>query len=215
MRNILKHLLAWLLAGLLGLPTLAAQVDESTPDGMIMRTVNQVLDVLHKDPDIVNDPQRLNNLVDAIVLPHFDFTRMTQLAVGRPWRTATDEQKLALTTEFRDLLVRTYTKVFSIYVDPQVTVKSARLLNEKEATVHTEIRVPDGRVVAISYEMRKAAAGWQAFDVVVEGISLVTSYRNTFADEVQQGGIDGLIRSLKNKNQSALASGKPVKVNRN
>lgn len=212
--TLMKHILAFFLAGLLSLPA-QAQVDPSSPDGLIMSTVDQVLEIVRKDQGIVNDPQRLYKLVDACILPHFDFTRMTQLAVGRPWRSASDEQKAALTAEFRDLLVRTYTKTFSTYSEPKVDFKTVRARGENEATVQTEIRIPDGRVVAVNYEMRKGAFGWKVFDVVVEGISLVTSYRNSFADQIQLDGIDGLIRSLAEKNQSAQMTGKQSTVQPN
>lgn len=210
----MRHILAFFLAGFLSLPA-QAQLDPTSPDGLIMSTVEQVLEIVRKDQSIVKDQQRLYQLVDACILPHFDFTRMTQLAVGRPWRSASDEQKAALTAEFRDLLVRTYTKTFSTYSEPKVDFKTVRTQGENEATVQTEIRIPDGRVVAVNYEMRKGAFGWKVFDVVVEGISLVTSYRNSFADQIQRDGIDGLIRSLAEKNQSAQMTGKQSKVQPN
>ncbi|MDD5471466.1 MAG: ABC transporter substrate-binding protein [Sideroxydans sp.] len=198
----MKRLLVMLLMLTLGLPALA-QEDESTPDGLIMVTVREVLAIVKRDKAIVSDQARLLELVDARILPHFDFTRMTKLAVGRPWRTATPEQQDALVREFRAMLVRTYTKVFSTYPDPEVEVKSAKLLSEDESTVRTIIRVSDGRVVTIDYEMKKIDNGWKAFDVTVEGISLVTSYRGSFADEIKQVGIDGLIKTLSEKNREA------------
>lgn len=177
--------------------------DEATPDGLIMSTVREVLEIVKRDKAIVSDQARLLELVDARILPHFDFSRMTQLAVGRPWRTATPEQKAALTAEFRTMLVRTYTKVFSTYPDPQVEVKTAKMLSGDESTVYTVIRVSDGRVVQVDYEMKKIDGKWKAFDVTVEGISLVTSYRGSFADEIKQVGIDGLIKTLASKNRDA------------
>jgi phospholipid transport system substrate-binding protein len=196
-----KYLVALLMAALS--VSSSAEDVKSTPDGLIMSTVREVLEVVRNDKAIVNDQPRLQALVDEKILPHFDFTRMTQLAVGRPWRTATPEQKESLVREFRAMLVRTYTKVFSTYPDPEVEVKSARLLDENEATVRSIIRVSDGRVVAVDYEMRKKDGGWKAFDVTVEGISMVTSYRGSFADEIKQVGIDGLIKTLSEKNRDA------------
>lgn len=187
-----------------------AQEGESTPDGLIMSTVREVLAIVKQDKAIIEDQPRLLALVDAKILPHFDFTRMTQLAVGRPWRTATPEQKAALTTEFRAMLVRTYTKVFSTYPDPEVEIKSARLLAEDESTVRTIIRVSDGRVVTVDYEMKKSGGHWKAFDVTVEGISLVTSYRGSFADEIKQVGLDGLIKTLSEKNRDAASVAAPA-----
>lgn len=198
----MKKFLLMLLMATVSLSSLAEGV-MSTPDGLIMTTVREVLEVVKQDKSIVEDPPRLQALVDEKILPHFDFTRMTQLAVGRPWRTATAEQKESLVREFRAMLVRTYTKVFSTYPDPEVEVKSARLLDENEATVRSVIRVSDGRVVTVDYEMRKKDGGWKAFDVTVEGISMVTSYRGSFADEIKQVGIDGLIKTLSEKNRDA------------
>ncbi len=200
----MKKLLLVLLMAVLSLPAFGG--DTSTPDGLITATVGDVLDIVKKDKAIVDDQPRLLALVDARILPHFDFKRMTQLAVGRPWRTATPEQKASLVKEFRSMLVRTYTKVFSTYPDPEVEVKPARMLEDDEATVRTVIRVSDGRVVAVDYEMRKTDSGWKAFDVTVEGISLVTSYRGSFADEIKQVGIDGLIKTLAEKNQNAAGN---------
>lgn len=198
----MKKILAVLLLAVVSMSSLAEGV-KSTPDGLIMATVREVLEVVKQDKTIVEDQPRLQALVDEKILPHFDFTRMTQLAVGRPWRTATGEQKESLVREFRAMLVRTYTKVFSTYPDPEVEVKSARVLDENEATVRSIIRVSDGRVVTVDYEMRKKDGDWKAFDVTVEGISMVTSYRGSFADEIKQVGIDGLIKTLSEKNRDA------------
>lgn len=201
----MKKLMMMLLAATLSWSAFAQ--DKATPDGLIMATVREVLEIVKQDKSIISSKSRLLELVDARILPHFDFTRMTQLAVGRPWRSATPEQREALTSEFRAMLVRTYTKVFSTYLDPQVEVKSSRMLGDDEATVRTVIRVSDGRVVMVDYEMRKTADGWKAFDVTVEGISLVTSYRGSFADEIKQSGIDGLIQALSSKNLDARKNG--------
>jgi len=197
----MRKILMMLLMAALSLPAFAQ--DEATPDGLIIATVRDVLEIVRRDKAIVSDQARLLKLVDARILPHFDFNRMTQLAVGRSWRTATPEQKEALVKEFRTMLVRTYTKVFSTYPDPEVEVKSAKMLGEDESTVRSVIRVSDGRVVTVDYEMKKSDGKWKAFDVTVEGISLVTSYRGSFADEIKQMGIDGLIKTLAEKNRDA------------
>ncbi|OHC90597.1 MAG: hypothetical protein A3J99_02045 [Sideroxydans sp. RIFOXYD2_FULL_59_7] len=200
----MKKLLMMLLTATISLSAFAQ--DKATPDGLIIATVREVLEIVKRDKAIVSDQARLLELVDEKILPHFDFNRMTQLAVGRPWRTATPEQKEALVKEFRTMLVRTYTKVFSTYAEPEVEVKSARMLGEDESTVRSVIRVPDGRVVTVDYEMRKTDGQWKAFDVTVEGISLVTSYRGSFADEIKLVGIDGLLKKLAEKNRDAGAA---------
>ncbi len=201
----MKRLLALLVTLAFALPAQAG--DMATPDGLISTTVQAVLTVVKRDKSILTDQPRLLALVDDRILPHFDFTRMTQLAVGRSWRTATPEQKDALVREFRAMLVRTYSKVFSNYPDPQVEVKPAQMVDDGEATVRTVIRMSDGRTAAVDYEMRKTDAGWKAFDVTVEGISLVTSYRGSFGDEIKQSGIDGLIAKLSGMNVDAGQAG--------
>jgi len=130
---------------------------------------------------------------------------MTQLAVGKYWRTATPEQKRALVTEFRNMLVRTYTKVFTVYRDQTVEVKPLKAGADAtgEATVKTIISKPGSQPVLVDYEMKKYDSGWKAFDISIEGVSMVMSYRGTFATQIQQGGIEGLIKTLSDKNINA------------
>ncbi len=183
-----------------------ARADVPAPDELIKDTARDVLDIVRKDKDLRSgDQKKLLELVDAKVLPHFDFERMTKLAVGRPWRTATPEQKQALMTEFRILLVRTYTKAFTSYRDQTVEVKPLKLnSNATDVTIKTSITKPGGQQpILVDYDMEKSPNGWKVYDLTVEGVSLVTSYRGTFADQIQQGGIDGLIKTLVEKNKAA------------
>jgi phospholipid transport system substrate-binding protein len=183
-----------------------AQADIPDPDVLIKNTVHEVLEIVRNDKDLRSGNQKkLLELVDAKVLPQFDFERMTRLAVGKGWRTATPEQKQALMTEFRTMLVRTYTKAFTSYRDQQVEVKPFKLdSTATEVTVKTSIIKPGSQQrVTVDYDMEKTPNGWKVYDLTVEGVSLVTSYRGTFADQIQQVGIDGLIKTLVEKNQSA------------
>lgn len=181
----------------------------TTPDGLIVDSVNQVLGIVRADRDLVKDQKRLLELVDACIVPHFDFNRMTQLAMGRAWRQASKAQRSALTDEFRAMLVRTYTKVFSTYqasggdIDIKINIRSVRMFGNDEATVRSEVLIPDGRRVLVDYEMRLVPDGWKVFDIIVEGISLVTTYRGSFADQIERDGIDGLIAALVSKNRDA------------
>jgi phospholipid transport system substrate-binding protein len=172
------------------------------PDVLIKDTVDEVIGIIKQDKDIqAGDPKKINALVDAKVLPHFDFMRMTQLAVGKYWRTATPEQKQALATEFRNMLVRTYTKVFTVYRDQTVEMKPFRMeTGDTEVTVKTVINKPGSQPIPVDYEMKIGADGWKVFDISIEGVSMVMSYRGTFASEIQEGGIDGLIKTLSDKN---------------
>ena len=182
-----------------------AQAEAVAPDVLIRSTVDEVIAIIKQDKDIqAGDQKKILALVDAKVLPHFDFERMTQLAVGRPWRSATPEQKLALVREFRNMLVRTYTKVFTVYRDQVVEVKPVKLAGDAtEVTVQTIISKPGTQPVPVNYEMKKADTGWKAYDIFIEGVSMVMSYRGTFNSQIQQNGIDGLIKTLSDKNISA------------
>jgi phospholipid transport system substrate-binding protein len=172
------------------------------PDELIKTTAQEVLEIVKQDKDIQSGNQKkILDLVDAKVLPHFDFVRMTQLAMGRHWRAATNEQKQALVTEFRNMLVRTYTKAFTVYSDQTIELKPFRAsADATEATVKTAINQPGKPSIPVDYEMRKTSSGWKAFDVVIEGVSMVISYRGTFDAEIRKNGIDGLIKMMADKN---------------
>lgn len=196
-------LMMWLAAGL-SAPALAEIAD---PDVLIKETVKEVLAVVHQDKDIREGNQKkILALVDAKVLPHFDFTRMTRLAVGRAWRTATPEQQQVLVAEFRNLMVRTYTRAFTVYRDQNVEVKPFKLPSgATEVTVKTAITQPGAQPIPVDYDMAKTDTGWKVYDVTVEGVSFVGTHRGSFAERVQQSGIDGLIKALVEMNQAPVA----------
>ena len=181
------------------------QAEVIAPDVLIRDTVREVTNIVKHDKDIqAGDQGKILKLVDSKVLPHFDFRRMTQLAVGKYWRKATSQQRLALVTEFRNMLVRTYTKVFTVYRDQKVDVKPLRMAaGDTEVTVKTNIGLPGTPATQVDYEMKKASDGWKVFDISIEGVSMVLSYRGTFTSKIKDGGIDGLIKTLSDKNSKA------------
>ncbi|BBJ00190.1 hypothetical protein FGKAn22_18820 [Ferrigenium kumadai] len=185
-----------------------AQAEMVAPDVLIKNTVQDVITIIKQDKDIqAGNQKKILEMVDAKVLPHFDFERMTRLAVGKSWRTATPEQKQALVTEFRNMLVRTYTKAFTVYRDQTIEVKPSKIADDAtEVTVKTSINKPGAQSIPVDYEMGKTANGWKAFDLSIEGVSMVGSYRGTFATQIQQGGIDGLIKTLADKNAAAATT---------
>ncbi|MBI3903687.1 MAG: ABC transporter substrate-binding protein [Nitrosomonadales bacterium] len=197
-----------ILGTLLAIVALGARAETPEPDALIRNTAQDVLSIVKQDKDIqAGNQKKLLELVDAKVLPHFDFERMTRLAVGKSWRSATPEQKQQLMTEFRNLLVRTYTSAFTRYRDQTVEVKPFKMpAGADEVTVKTLIVKPGAQSVAVDYAMEKTADGWKAFDLSVEGASLVTTYRGTFTEQIQQAGIDGLIKTLVEKNQNAASA---------
>ena len=199
----MKKFIPLMLLMLLMLSPLAARAGIQPPDELIRGTVKDVLELISKDKhDTEAGQKKLLEFIDARVLPNFNFEHMTKLAVGRPWRTATPEQKAVLITEFRTLLVRTYTKAFTLYKDVSVDTKDVTVPNgATEVTVKTTILRPGAPAIPVNYEMEKTDTGWKAFDVSVEGVSLVATHRGSFAEKVQQAGIDGLIKSLVELNQ--------------
>lgn len=203
----MKRLLsAWfVLAGLI-LP-LAASAEGEAPDALVKNVTNDVLAIVRQDKEIQSgNTQRAIDLVEQKVLPHFDFTHMTRLAVGRDWRQASEQQQKTLTDEFRTLLVRTYSNALTSYKNQTIGFRPLRLqASDTEATVRSEVRQPGAQPVAIDYSLEKLGDGWKVYDVVVGGVSLVTNYRESFASEVRSTGIDGLIKSLQTKNKSIVS----------
>ncbi|TMG74892.1 MAG: ABC transporter substrate-binding protein [Betaproteobacteria bacterium] len=189
---------------LLALLIPVAQAQEIAPDVLVKSISQEVIAVLKQDKDIqAGNPKKVEELIETKVLPHFNFTRMTRIAMGRNWRVATPEQQKELTGEFRTLLVRTYSTALSNYRDQQIDYKPLRAKPEDvEVTVRSEVKQSgSSQPVAIDYEMEKTPDGWKVYDVKVGGVSLVTTYRDTFSSEVKERGVDGLIKSLAAKNR--------------
>lgn len=188
--------------------SLGAYAEMTAPDVLIKNIAQEVLAIVKRDKDIqAGDRQKILALVDAKVLPNFDFERMTRLAVGRAWRDATPEQQQTLVAEFRDLLVNTYTNAFTRYKDQTLEVGPLQApAGANEVTVKTRILKAGTQPVTVDYEMENTAEGWKVFDLSVDGISLVITYRGAFGDLVAQSGIGGLITSLTKKNASNNAS---------
>ncbi|MBL8488463.1 MAG: ABC transporter substrate-binding protein [Rhodocyclaceae bacterium] len=196
----------WLFAGLAALCiSIGAGAQEAlAPDVLVRNVTSEVLDIVRKDKDIQSGSTRKAiDLVEAKVLPHFNFARMTQLAVARDWRQASPTQQKALTDEFRTLLVRTYSKALTEYRNQTIDFKPLKAQPaDTDVRVRTEIKQSGAKAIELDYSLEKTAAGWKVYDIEVAGVSLVTNYRTSFANEVRDGGIDGLIKTLQAKNQS-------------
>jgi len=191
-----------------------AQAQETAPDVLMKTVARDVLTILKQDKDIrAGNSKKIANLVDSKIVPHFNFTRMTQLAMARNWRQASPDQQKALTAEFRTLLVRTYSAALTSYRDHVIEFKPLRSKPEDtEVTVKSEVKQPGTQPVAIDYQLEKTPAGWKVFDVKVGGVSLVTTYRETFASEIRDHGVDGLIKSLATKNRESDATSGAAKT---
>ena len=188
-----------------------ALAQQMAPDALVKSVTDEVLDIIRKDKDIkAGSTRRAIELVEQKVLPHFNFTRMTALAVGKDWRQATPEQQKVLTEEFRDLLVRTYSNALIAYKNESVDYRPFKMQpGETDVTVRTQIHQAGARQpITLDYSLEKNGSAWKVYDVVVAGVSLVTNYRSSFATEIRNGGIDGLIKTLKAKNSSLEAANK-------
>jgi phospholipid transport system substrate-binding protein len=178
------------------------------PDVLIKEVSTDVLDAVRADKTIqTGDVQKVIALVDAKVMPHVNFQRMTSSAVGRYWRQATPEQQKRLQDEFKTLLVRTYSGALTQVKDQTVQLKPMRPgPNDAEVVVRTEVR-GKGDPIQLDYRLEKSPDGWKIYDVNVLGIWLVENYRNSFAQEIGANGIDGLIAKLAERNKAAAAGG--------
>ena len=198
----MKRFLTAILSLALLLPV--ARASAEAPDALIRRLSVDILERIKSDKDLqAGDFKKLSDLVDATVMPHVDFQRMTALAVGRNWRGATPEQQKQLMSEFRVLLLRTYSGALSSVKDQSVRMKPLRAdPADTEVVVRSEVVQPRGEPIQLDYRLQKAGDAWKIYDVNVLGVWLVETYRNQFAQEVSAKGIDGLIKSLVEKNRS-------------
>lgn len=180
-----------------------ASAQEVLPDVLVKTVTLEVLDIIAKDKEIQSGNQKkVIELIEAKVLPHFNFTSMTRLAVATNWDKASADQKKALVEEFKTLLVRTYSSALSAYRDQKFDFRPLRLKpTDTDVTVQVKILQKGAESVGLDYDMEKSPTGWKAYDVRVGGVSLVANYRTEFANEVRANGIDGLIKSLASKNK--------------
>jgi phospholipid transport system substrate-binding protein len=198
------------LIALLGLAVTARA--QEAPDALVKRVSEEVLQIVKTDPKIqAGDPARIRDLIETKLAPHFDFERMTALAVGRGWRQATPEQRKQLVEQFKTLLVRTYSNAFVQYRNETISYKPFRAdPGATDVTVRTEVVRPGQAPVQIDYTLGKNGNEWKAYDVIVGGVSLVTNYRDEFNAQIQSGGVDGLVKALQAKN-AGPAPPPPVK----
>ena len=186
-----------------------AVADDNAPDALIRKVTDDVLNIVRQDKDIQSgNTKKAIELVDAKVLPHFNFQRMTALAMGRDWSKASPEQKKRLSEEFKTLLVRTYSNALTSYKNQTVSYKPTKMQgSDTDVVVKTEILQPGNKPVQLDYALEKQGETWKIYDVIVAGVSLVTNYRDTFTQEVRSTGVDGLIQMLANRNKQ-LEAGK-------
>ncbi len=209
--KLIKHLIAVSTIAFTAF-AVAAPASTEAPDVLVKRISNDVINTAKTDKDIQSgNVNKVTALVDAKILPYVDFQRMTALAAGRYWRDATPEQKTALSNEFRQLLIHTYSGALSQIKNETVEFKPLRAdPADTEVEVKSVVNVQRGEPIQLNYRLAKGTAGWKIFDINVLGAWLVETYRGTFATEISKGGIDGLIKKLADRNKE-LAN-KPLKA---
>ena len=192
-----------LLAGTIMLSSFAVAATIEDPQRIVRNTGDRVLaEVTERRAELEADPSLIYPLVEDTVVPHFDFRRMSQAALGRFWRKADEAQKQAVTDEFRLLLVRTYATALLGYSGQTIQYLPVQFRQgQKKVMVPTRVAAPDAPSIPVNYRLRLKDQEWKVYDVVIDGVSLITNYRSQFTAEVRRGGIDGLISSLANKNR--------------
>ncbi|KAF3999726.1 MlaC/ttg2D family ABC transporter substrate-binding protein [Glaciimonas immobilis] len=180
-----------------------AAMAQEAPDVLVKRISQDVIESAKADKGIQGgNQQRILSLVEEKIIPFVDFERMTSLAAGRFWREATPEQKKQLTTQFRSLLVYTYSGALAQVRDQKIDFKPMRgAATDTEVEVRSQVIQPRGEPIQLNYRMEKLGDGWKIYDVNVLGAWLVESYKGTFASEISRSGIDGLIKTLADKNK--------------
>ncbi|HYN11462.1 MAG TPA: ABC transporter substrate-binding protein [Burkholderiales bacterium] len=186
---------------------LAAAQAQDTPDVLVKNVTLEVVELIAKDKEIRSGNRaKLIEVIEAKVLPHFNFNAMTALAMGQNWNKATPEQKKRLTDEFKTLLVRTYASALAAFSEQKFDFRPLRAKpTDTDVVVNVRVLQPGTQAVPIDYSMEKTATGWKVYDVMVGGVSLVANYRTEFNHAVRESGIDGLIKSLNAKNRSLEA----------
>jgi phospholipid transport system substrate-binding protein len=181
------------------------------PDALVKRTAEDVLATVKSDTDIqAGNQEKIFALTEEKILPNFNFDKVSRLVLGKNWTKATPEQKTGFQAEFRTLLIRTYATALSKYKNQTIEYKPLKMADgATTVSVKTAIVQPGGQPIAVDYSLEKQADAWKVYDIVIEGVSLVTNYRGQFAQEIRQNGLDSLIKKLADKNKAATAKNAP------
>lgn len=201
---------------LMGLANTSLAASQMGPDKILEQSTQKMVIALQTHrADILADNTRLYPLIEDILLPHIDIITTSRLVLGKHWKGASKQQKLKFIREFRNLLVRFYGTALAEYLGGNEIKKNmirflplTESLDKKELTVHSEVIPPSGKKVPVYYRMHNTRKGWKIFDVTVSGVSLITTYRTSFAVEIKQKGLDGLIGALASRSDNILKANK-------
>ena len=200
----------WWVALLSGLMAVAVGASVS-PEEVVKSTTDLVFNRIRADQaSLKEDTTKLYGLVNELIIPHFDFQRASQLVLGKNWRGASDDQRQRFAEAFKELMVRTYANALLQYVDNEITYKAVQPeLDGKIMTVRTQVERPGAEPVAVNYRLHEVNGEWKVYDVIVGGISLLVTYRDSFASEISQSGIESLIAHLLSHNQELAVKNTP------
>jgi phospholipid transport system substrate-binding protein len=185
-----------------------AAAQELGPEELVRKVTSDVLEAIQSDKQLqAGDRKRALALAEEKILPHVDFREATRLAVGRAWPAATPDQQERLTTQFREMLVRVYSNAIGAYRGQTMRVQPVRMApGDTRVTVHNQYIRPGLAPVSVEYAMRKTPEGWKIYDITVEGVSLVLTYRGEFEQILRDSGVEGLIQRLAERNQQPPAA---------
>lgn len=213
--QLMKSLLSTLFLSLcLGLSQAAFAIPDESPKAILETTATQMIDALNANRDkIKGNPQLTEDLIEKILMPHIDFITASKYVLGPNWNTASRAQKIEFIKTFRTLLLRFYSSALSEYLNTHtekldtslMTFQDPGKIDSDQVTVRSQVKPKTGKPVPIIYQMLKTHRGWKVFDVSVEGVSVITTYKTSFASEIRQNGLDSLIASLKERNAKLLA----------
>ncbi len=186
----------------------AAQAESTAPDAVLETASRQMISAINANHEkIKSDPRVVNGLVEDILMPHIDFIASSKWVLGKHWRRASKQQKLEFIRQFRTLLLRFYSSALAEYLTTNSVSEDMFVFlplrgdsNPKRVTVHSEIHAPSGNIIPVKYSMHLTKKGWKVYDVSIEGVSMITTYRTSFASEIKQKGLEGLIASLTERN---------------
>ena len=184
-------------------PPLQAWAIAQTADEVVSTTTDEVLKALKQD-DVKGNDQKVFDIIERLILPHFDFQKMSQWVLGKYWRQANDSEKQQFSAQFQKLLVRTYSTAFQQYTNQKIVYLPTHSdPGAERVLVKCQVVRDAGPPIGIDYRLHRTDGEWKVFDVMIDGISLVTNYRTTFAQQIRDKGIDGLIATLTERNRDA------------
>lgn len=207
----MRTTLSFVMVSLLSLSAIGIQATTNTATDIVRETATQVLERIRAEKQqLTEHPERIYELVNELVIPHFDFLSMSKWVLGKNWRDATDDQRNQFTDEFRTLLVRTYAKALLEYSDQEIKyLDEQNSANSNLVMVKTEVTQSGSSSIPIHYRMHVSGGDWKVIDVAVDGVSLVSTYRGEFASHIRKNGISNLIAKLAERNSQSLQSSNP------